>query len=275
MLQRIQTDKDLPLPATATDVIREFAQSLAGRRPSTIRLYVAGARAAIKAVGAGVSECGSRAELLSLLRKSRPRKGARVAPFIRFLERGSVGADGDARVNQAVSPEDSRGIQYWVVQATAKRLRTDKNPSIATRRDTALIASLCSSAAQLPPERANPLKWPQSCLQIRGGAVLLWGQKIEEPAFARSLRYWHAWRERLARPDQARLYRKNPGWGRSDLLFPGPAGGPLSRSALHNALRRLTRVGERSLTPQKVRAAFLASSGSLGAARGNDALAPL
>src|SRR5262245_32958478 len=133
------------------DVIKEFFKSLGGRRPSTIRLYVAGARAVIKAAGADVSECGSRAELLSLLRKSRPRKGARVAPFIRFLERGSVGADGDARVNQAVSLEDSRGIQYWVVQTIAKRLRTDKNPSIATRRDTALIASLCSSAAQLPP----------------------------------------------------------------------------------------------------------------------------
>jgi hypothetical protein len=270
LLQRIETNRDFPLPGTATDLIQEFAQSLAGRRPSTIRLYVAGARAAIKAVGAGVSECGSRAELLSLVQKGRPRKGARVGPFLRFLERGSS-AEGTVKE----SLEDIRGIQYWVVQTIAKRLRSDKNPSIATRRDMALIASLCCAPAELSPERANPLKWPQSCLRIGSGEVFLWGQKIEEPAFALSLRYWHAWRERLARGDQARLYRKNPGWSRSDLLFPGPRGGPLGRSALHNALRRLTRVGERSLTPQKVRAAFLASSGSLGAARGGDALAPL
>jgi hypothetical protein len=201
-------------------------------------------------------------------------KGARVKPFLRFLEGGS-GAYGT--VKESLALEDIRGIQYWVVQAMAKRMRSDENPSIATRRDMALIASLCCAPAQLQPERANPLKWPQSCLQIGSGEVLLWGQKIEEPAFALSLRYWHAWRERLARPDQARLYRKHPKWGRSDLLFPGPRGGPLGRSALHNALRRLTRVGERSvqLTPQKVRAAFLGSSGPLGAGQGCDALAPL
>ena len=232
---------------------------------------MAGARAAIKAAGADVSECWSRADLLSLVRKARLREGARVAPFLRFLEGGS-GAYG----RESLSKEEIRGIQYWVVQTIAKRLRSDKNASIATRRDMALIASLCSSApAQLPPElRANPLKWPQSCLQIGSRQVLLWGQKIEEPAFALSLRYWHAWRDRLARPDQARLYRKHPQWGRSDLLFPGPRGGPLGRSALHNALRRLTRVGERRLTPQKVRAAFLGSSGPWAAGQGGDALAP-
>ena len=255
------------------DAIQQFTQSLAGHKLSTIRLYVAGARTAIKAAGADVSECGSRAELLSQIRKSRPTKGARVAPFLRFLERGGSGADGT--VKESLSTEDIRGIQYWVVQTIAKRLRSDKNPSIAARRDMALIVALCSSApARLQQERANPLKWPQSCLRIESGEVLLWGRKLEEPAFALSLRYWHAWRERLARPDQARLYRKHLGWGRSDLLFPGPRGGPLGRSALHNALRRLTRVGERSLTPQQVRAAFLGRSGSLGAGQGGDALAP-
>jgi hypothetical protein len=254
------------------DVIQKFTQSLAGSRPSTIRLYVAGARAAIKAAGSEVSGCGSRAELLSVLRKGQPIKAARVAPFLRFLE----GGGGGARAKESLALEDIRGIQYWVVQAMAKRMRCDKNPSIAARRDMALIATLCCAPAA-QQQQASPLKCPQSCLQIGSGEVLLWGQKIEEPAFALSLRYWHAWRERLARPDQARLYRKHPKWGRSDLLFPGPRGGPLGRSALHNALRRLTRVGERSvqLTPQKVRAAFLGSSGPLGAGQGCDALAPL
>jgi hypothetical protein len=91
--------------------------------------------------------------------------------------------------------------------------------------------------------------------------VLLWDAAIEEPCFAVSLRFWHTWRERLARPDQRRLYRKSLHWSQSRLLFPGPNGTPLSRAALHNALRRLDAGGERNstlpITPEKIRAAFL------------------
>ena len=91
--------------------------------------------------------------------------------------------------------------------------------------------------------------------------MLLWDAAIEEPCFAISLRFWHAWRERLARPDQRRLYRKSLHWSQSRLLFPGPNGAPLSRAALHNALRRLNAGGERNsigpITPEKIRAAFL------------------
>ena len=58
-----------------------------------------------------------------------------------------------------------------------------------------------------------------------------------------------------------RLYRKSLQWSQSRLLFPGPNGAPLGRAALHNALRRLKAVGERSsigpITPEKIRAAFL------------------
>ena len=76
-------------------------------------------------------------------------------------------------------------------------------------------------------------------------------------------------RERLARPEQRRLYRKSLQWSQSGLLFPGPSGAPLSRAALHNALRRLNlaingRVklaGDHNnvgpITPEKIRAAFL------------------
>ena len=76
--------------------------------------------------------------------------------------------------------------------------------------------------------------------------MLLWDAAIEEPCFAVSLRFWHAWRERLARPDQRRLYRKSLRWSKSRLLFPGPNGAPLGRAALHNALRRLNAGGERT-----------------------------
>jgi hypothetical protein len=51
---------------------------------------------------------------------------------------------------------------------------------------------------------------------------VLWDTAIEEPCFALPLRFWHAWRERLARPDQRRLYRKSLQWSQSGLLFPGP-----------------------------------------------------
>jgi hypothetical protein len=43
--------------------------------------------------------------------------------------------------------------------------------------------------------------------------------------------------------------------------FPGPNGAPLSRAALHNALRRLDFAGPPNtiglITPEKIRAAFL------------------
>jgi hypothetical protein len=85
--------------------------------------------------------------------------------------------------------------------------------------------------------RGTPRKWPENCLAIEGREVLLWDAAIDEPCFTLPLRFWHSWRERLARPDQWRLYRKSLQWSQSRLLFPGPNGAPISRAALHNALR--------------------------------------
>jgi hypothetical protein len=131
-----------------------------------------------------------------------------------------------------------------------------KNPSIATRRDTALIAALC-----VAPAKGTPRKWLENCLKVEGREVLLWDAAIQEPCFALPLRFWHAWRERLGRPDQRQLYRKSLQWSQSRLLFPGPNGAPLSRAAMHNALRRLSLAEESNsiglITPEKIRAAFL------------------
>jgi hypothetical protein len=158
--------------------------------------------------------------------------------------------------SKSVSDQDSAALKNWVIQRLAKQIRFVKNPSITLRRDSGLIAALCAA-----PARGTPRKWPENCLKIEGREVLLWNTAIEEPCFADSLRFWHAWRERLARPDQRRLYRKSLLWGQSRLLFPGPNGAPLSRAALHNALRRLNLAGERDsigpITPEKIRAAFL------------------
>ena len=209
---------------------------------------MAGARAAIRAASLELWQCPSATELLASLGTSPIEKKARISPFLDFL--------GGGEPKNSVSDEDSAALQNWVIRRLTKQMRLVKNPSIATRRDTALIAALCAA-----PARGTPRKWPENCLKIEGREVLLWDTPIEEPCFAISLRFWHAWRERLARPDQRRLYRKSLHWSQSRLLFPGPNGAPLSRAALHNALGRLNAVGERNsigpITPEKIRAAFL------------------
>jgi len=62
-----------------------------------------------------------------------------------------------------------------------------KNPFIANRRDTALIAALCAA-----PARETPRKWPENCLKVEGREALLWDAVIEDPCLALSLHHWHA-----------------------------------------------------------------------------------
>jgi hypothetical protein len=231
-----------------SEVVKDFEQSLENRRPSTRRVYVAAAKTAIKSAHLELWECPSTGELLASLGESPTEKKTRISPFLNFL--------GDGELEELVSDEDSAALQNWVIQTLAKRMRSVKNPSIATRRDLGLIAALCAA-----PARGTPRKWPENCLKIEGHEVLLWEVAIKEPCFALPLRFWHAWRERLARPEQRRLYRKSLQWSQSGLLFPGPSGAPLSRAALHNALRRLDLAGDHNsvgpITPEKIRAAFL------------------
>jgi hypothetical protein len=216
-----------------SEVVKDFERSLENLRPSTRRVYLAGARSALRAANLELWQCPSATELLASLGKSPTEKRVRISPFLDFL------GGGEPKV--LVSDEDSAALQNWVIQRLAKETRSAKNPSIATRRDTALIAALC-----VAPTKRTPRKWPETCLEVEGREVLLWDAAIEEPCFAVSLRFWHAWRERLARPDQRRLYRKSLQWSQSRLLFPGPSGAPLGRAALHNALRRLNAGGEPS-----------------------------
>ena len=217
-------------------------------RPSTKRVYMAGARAAIRAASLELWQSPSATDLLASIGKSPTEKRARISPFLDFL--------GDRGSKQSVSDEEIAALQNWVIQTIAKQMRSVKNPSITSRRDTALIAALCAA-----PAKGTPRKWPENCLKITENEVLLWDARVEEPCFAISLRFWHSWRERLARPDQRRLYRKSFKWSQSRLLFPGPNGAPLGRAGLHNALRRLNVAGERRsigpITPEKIRAAFL------------------
>ncbi len=196
-----------------SEVVKDFEQSLETLRPSTRRVYVAGARSAIRAVSLELWQCPSTGDLLASIGKSPTEKSARISRFLDFL--------GDREPKNSLSDQDAAALQNWVIQRLGRQVRTVKNPAIATRRDSALIAALCSA-----PARGTPRKWPENCLKVEGREVLLWDAAIEEPCIAVSLRFWHAWRERLARPDQRRLYRKSLGWSKSRLLFPAPTALP-------------------------------------------------
>jgi hypothetical protein len=76
---------------------------------------------------------------LASLGQSPTEKKARISPFLNFL--------GGGELKELVSDEDSAALQNWVIQRLAKETRSVKNPSIATRRDTALIAALCVAPA--------------------------------------------------------------------------------------------------------------------------------
>jgi hypothetical protein len=232
-----------------SELLEDFEQSLRTYRPSTRRVYVAGARAAIRAASLELWQSPSATDLLASIGRSPTEKRARISPFLDFLGGGGP--------KQSASEEDSAALQNWVIQRIAKQMRVVKNPSITSRRDSGLITAICTA-----PAKGTPRKWPENCLIVTQNRVLLWNVAIEEPCFAISLRFWHAWKERLARPDQRRLYRKSLQWSQSRLLFPGPNGAPLSRAALHNALRRLDLAREHNsiqpiITPEKIRAAFL------------------
>lgn len=239
--------------SAAARAIAEFDACLQGLRPSTKRRYLAGAKALFRAAfpdPAGPRGAASYAELWARVRTVEPPKPARARPFLRFLE--SRQAPGP--------PEDLEAVRSRVLEALNQANRL-QNPSLTARRDAALVAALCAA-----PSKGDPRAWPKGCLTLRDGRVILWEQEVQEPAPALALRFWGHWRERLTRPDQRRLYRRSLKWAQSGLLFPGPGGGPLSRAAPHHALRRLIGVGEGGLvTPEKVRAAFLATPSGFSA----------
>jgi hypothetical protein len=143
-----------------SEVVKEFEQSLENLRPSTRRIYVAGARTAIRSAHLELWQCPSTGELLASLGQSPTEKKARISPFINFL--------GGGELKELVSDEDSTALQNWVIQTLAKEMRSVKNPSIATRRDLGLIAALCAA-----PSKGTPRKWPENFLKIEGREVIL------------------------------------------------------------------------------------------------------
>jgi hypothetical protein len=192
-----------------SEVVKDFEQSLENLRPSTKRVYVAGARAAIRAAGLEFWQCPSPTDLLVSIEKFPIEKGVRISPFLDFL--------GGAGPKNSLSEQDSLALQNWVIQRLAKQMRSGKNPSIATRRDTALIAALCVAPAQ-----GTPRKWPENCLKVEDHKVLLWDAAIEEPSFALSLHFWHAWSGQTTGGSTANL----SGGANQDSFSPGPTALP-------------------------------------------------
>jgi hypothetical protein len=117
-----------------SEVVKDFEQSLQSLRPSTRRVYVAGARAAIKAANLEPWQSHPATELLASIGKSPTEKRARISPFLDFL------GGGDPK--QSLSEQDSAALQNWVIQGITNQMRLVKNPTIASRRDSGLIAAL-------------------------------------------------------------------------------------------------------------------------------------
>jgi hypothetical protein len=91
-----------------SEVIEDFEQSLGNLRPSTKRVYMAGARAAIRAAGLELWQNPSTTDLLASIGKSPTEKRARLSPFLDFL--------GDGGSKQSVSDEEIAALQNWVIQ---------------------------------------------------------------------------------------------------------------------------------------------------------------
>jgi hypothetical protein len=171
-LWNLEREKRVNTQAKAiSEVVKDFEQSLENLRPSTRRVYVAGARAVIRTAGLELWQSPSATDLLASIAKSPTEKSARIAPFLDFL------GGGDPK--QSLSASDSAALQNWVIQGIAKQMRLVRNPSIASRRDSGLIAALCAA-----PARGSPRKWPENCLKIAENEVLLWDAPIQEPCFA-------------------------------------------------------------------------------------------
>jgi hypothetical protein len=64
-----------------SEVVKDFEHSLQNLRPSTKRVYVAGARAAIRAASLEFWQSPSTNELLASIGKSPIEKRARISPF--------------------------------------------------------------------------------------------------------------------------------------------------------------------------------------------------
>jgi hypothetical protein len=101
-----------------SEVVKDFEQSLGNLRPSTERVYVAGARAAIRAASLELWQSPSTTDLLASIGKSPTEKRARISPFLDFL--------GDGGSKQSVSDKEIVALRNLVIQLRARN-RADQS----------------------------------------------------------------------------------------------------------------------------------------------------
>jgi hypothetical protein len=242
------------------DLLKDFSAFQGeAHAESTRRVYVSAVKQAFRLSGKDLKDCVPDQDLLTFLRTAKAERKLpsklRIGPFLRFLE---------AQIPAAPSQDpDYEAIRTWVIQRIEEETLVANKASAYLRRDLAMLACLC-----LAPGRQSPRHWPRSALVVgkqRGESLdlKLWGKPVHLQSLAMSLLYWDKWRERLGRPDQGRIHRKD--WAHSHLLFPNATGGVLTKHALHNALARLSVQGEGRvrLTPSQIQKAFLQHPGSL------------
>jgi hypothetical protein len=157
-----------------TRALGEFEASLEGLRPSTKRLYLAGAKALLRAGfpgPAGPRGVGSYAELWARTRDVKPTKPARARPFLHFLQSRQT----------PVLPEDLEGIRARVLEALDRANRL-KNPSLTARRDAALLTALCAAPGPggAPLSRAAPHHALRRLIGVGEGGLI--GVKIRKVA---------------------------------------------------------------------------------------------
>jgi hypothetical protein len=157
-----------------SEVVKDFEQSLENYRPPQDGSTWQVPERPSEPLAWSSGRATLRNEILASIGKSPIEKRARISPLLDFLDGG--------RSKESVSDEERAALQNWVIQTIAKQIHFVKNPSITSRRDTALIAAICAA-----PAKGTPRNWPRYCLKIEGREVLLWDASIDEPCFAISL----------------------------------------------------------------------------------------
>ena len=223
------------------------------RSASSRRVYVSAAKEALRNLSKPARQCGSCRELLDLIMEGRE-KGAisnsvRLNPFLAFLRsKAQIRPDEDV---------DLEPVRDWIVTSVLHETKSSKQISLHIRRDLAMLAGLC-----LAPDKQSPRCWPRSAVavtKLRSGGfkVTLWNREVGDQGLALPLLYWHYWRERLGRPEQGRLHRKQ-NWAFSDLLFPNSEGNAFQDQVVRDALRRVSarNKGPVGITPALIQRAF-------------------
>lgn len=229
-------------------LIQHFSNHISHLSRSTRRLYLSTATKAL--VQSGLSNIDTTPEeTLRALRNQTHGSGKptpRLRPFLRFLDALSNPETLDREAQTQLAQTLLHELQRFIADPT--------NSTLSKRRDAALIA-----ASAFAPRRTDLRRWPLTALKLQNQSLRLWSSPVEQEPFKHALRLWLEWRTRLGRAEHQSLFPNQKNWPSSHLLFPGPKGQILSRSAVHNALKRLRKpsVGEGTLTLQGLRTAFL------------------